>query len=67
MREGYSREYRAARFVLLAGVGVATGFLITRYVVPAVLGHGVVFLVLPILMVAALLFARALRRGRSGS
>ncbi len=55
------------KYVALAVVGGALGYLVARFLLPAVLERGVVFLVLPILMVAMLLLARALRRGRSGS
>ncbi len=55
------------KYVALAVVGGAFGYFVARFLLPAILGRGVVFLVLPILMVATLLSARALRRGRSGS
>ncbi len=56
------------KYVALAVVGGATGFLLTRFLFPLILNRGsVAFLVLPILLVATLLFARAFRRGRSGS
>ncbi|HEV2093565.1 MAG TPA: hypothetical protein VGR18_10415 [Rubrobacter sp.] len=54
------------RYVVLAVVGGALGFLLARFVLPAILERGVVFLVLPLLLVATLLFARMFRRGRSG-
>ena len=53
--------------VALAVVGGALGYLVARFLLPAILERGVVFLVLPVLLVAALLLARTLRRGRSGS
>jgi hypothetical protein len=55
------------KYVALAVVGGATGFLIARLLIPTILDGGVLFLVLPILLVATLLLARAFRRGRSGS
>ena len=55
------------KYVALAVVGGATGFLIARLLFPLVLdGGGLVFLVLPIVLIATLLLARAFRRGRSG-
>ncbi|MDQ3435968.1 MAG: hypothetical protein M3491_01280 [Actinomycetota bacterium] len=56
------------KFVALAIVGGATGFLVARLLFPFVLNRGgLAFLVLPILLVATLLLARALRRARFGS
>ena len=55
------------KYVALAVVGGAFGYLVARFLLPAVLERGVVFLALPILLVATLLLARAVRRGRSGS
>ncbi len=55
------------KYVALAVVGGATGFLIARFLLPAILDGGVLFLALPILLLATLLSARALRRGRSES
>ena len=56
------------KYVVLAIVGGAMGFLISRLLVPFVLERGgLVFLVLLLLLVATLLFVRALRRARSGS
>ena len=55
------------KYVALAVVGGAVGYLVARFLLPTILERGVVFLVLPILMVATLLFVRALRRARSGS
>ncbi len=56
------------KYVALAVVGGAMGFLLARFLFPLILNRGsVAFLVLPILLVATLLFARAFRRGRSGS
>ncbi len=59
------------KYVALTVVGGATGFLIARFLLPAILDGGVLFLVLPILLLATLLSARmsarALRRGRSES
>ena len=55
------------KYVALAIAGGVTGVLLSRFLVPFVLNRGgLVFLVLPLLLVATLL-ARALRRGRSGS
>jgi hypothetical protein len=54
------------RFVALVLLGVAVGFLV-RSLLPLVLEQGVVFLVVPILLIAVLLFLRALRRARRGS
>ncbi len=54
------------RFVALVLVGVAVGFLV-RSLLPLVLERGVVFLVVPILLIAVLLFLRSLRRARQGS
>ncbi len=56
------------KYVVLAVVGGAAGFLISRLLFPLILDRsGLVFLVLPLLLVATLLFARALQRGRPGS
>ena len=56
------------KYVALAVVGGATGFLIARLLFPLVLDRGgLIFLVLPIVLIATLLLARAFRRGRSGS
>ena len=56
------------KYVVLAIVGGVLGFLISRLLVPFVLERGVlVFVVLLLLLVAVLLFVRALRRARSGS
>ena len=54
------------RFVALVLVGVAVGFLV-RFLLPLVLERGVVSLAVPILLIAVVLFLRALRRVRSGS
>ena len=54
------------RLVALVLVGVAVGFLL-RSLLPLVLERGVVFLVVPILLIAVLLSLRALRRSRRGS
>ena len=54
------------RFGALVLVGVAVGFLV-RFLLPLVLERGVVFLVVPILLIAVLLSLRALRRSRRGS
>jgi high-affinity Fe2+/Pb2+ permease len=67
VREEPSRTYRAIRLVLLTVIGGAVGFLVARFLLPAVLERNTLFLILPFLLVATLLFARALRRGRSGS
>ncbi len=55
------------KYVALAVVGGAVGYLVARFLLPATLERGVMFLVLPLLMVAALLVVRMLRRTRSGS
>ena len=55
------------KYVALAVAGGAVGYLVARFLLPAMLGRGVMFLVLPILMGATLLLVRALRRARSGS
>ena len=55
------------KYAALAVVGGAVGYLVARFLLPAILERGVVSLILPILVVATLLFARALRRGRSGA
>lgn len=56
------------KYAALVVVGVTTGFLIARFLVPFVLNlGGGMFLVLLILLVATLLLARALRRGRARS
>jgi hypothetical protein len=69
LRESASRSRVAGvKYAVLVVVGVTTGFLIARFLVPFVLKlGGGMFLVLPILLVATLLLARALRRGRAGS
>ena len=67
MREAPSRVHQALRFVALAVVSTAVGVLVARFLFPMVLERNVLFLVLPILMVATLLLARAFRRGRLGS
>ena len=54
------------RFVALVLVGVAVGFLV-RALLPLVLERGVVFLAVPILIIAVLLSLRAVRRTRRGS
>lgn len=54
------------RFGALVLVGVAVGFLV-RFLLPLVLERGVVSLAVPILLIAVVLFLRALRRVRSGS
>lgn len=55
------------RYVALAVAGGVTGVPIARLLFPFVLNRGgLVFLVLPLLL-AALLLARALRRGRLGA
>lgn len=54
------------RFAALVLVGVAVGFLV-RFLLPLVLERGVVSLAVPILLIAVVLFLRALRRVRSGS
>ena len=54
------------RFVALVLVGVAVGYLV-RLLLPLVLERGVVFLAVPILLIAVLLSLRALRRARQGS
>ena len=53
-------------FVALVLVGVAVGFLV-RALLPLVLERGVVFLAVPILIIAVLLSLRAVRRTRRGS
>jgi len=55
------------RYVALAFLDVAVGFLVVRVLLPLVLGRGVVFLAVPILFIALLLSLRALRRTRGGS
>jgi hypothetical protein len=55
------------KYAALAVVGGAVGYLVARFLLPAILERGVVSLVFPIMMVATLLFVRALRRVRSGS
>ena len=55
------------KYVALAVVGGALGYLVSRFLLPAILGINTLFLVLPILLVATLLLARTFRRGRSGS
>lgn len=72
MRDGPSRVYRAIKFVGLAVVCGAFGFFVSRFFVsrflfPAVLKFNILFLLLPLLLVATLRFARALRRARLGS
>lgn len=67
VREGSTRAYLTIRFVVLAFVGVAVGFLVARFLLPAIPETNILFLVLPILLVATLLFARVVRRGRAGS
>lgn len=54
------------KFVVLAIAGGVFGFLVARFVFPLLLERGVLFLVLPMLLVATLLFTRAVRQGRSG-
>ena len=55
------------KYVALAVVGGATGFLIARLLFPLVLDRGgLAFLVLPIVLIATLLLARAFRGGRAG-
>ncbi len=54
------------KYIALAVVGGAVGYLFARFLLPAILVRSVMFLVLPVLRVATLLFARALRWGRSG-
>ena len=51
----------------LAVVGGAVAFLAARLLFPLVLQYNVLFLAFPILLVATLLFVRAVRRGRRGS
>ena len=67
MMLGTGQGGRIVKYVALAVVGGAFGYLVARFLLPAVLERGVVFLALPILLVATLLFTRVLRRGRSGS
>ena len=55
------------RYVALAILGGAVGFLTVRLLLPLVLERGVVFLAVPILLIAILLFLRAIRRTRRGS
>jgi len=42
-------------------------FFVSRFLFPAVLKFNILFLLLPLLLVATLRFARALRRARLGS
>ncbi len=56
------------KYVALAIAGGITGVLIARFLFPFVLNRGgLVFVVLPLLLVATLLLVRALRRGRLGA
>ena len=55
------------RFVALALAGGVLGFLFARWLFPLVLERNVLFLAVPILLLATLLFARALRRRGAGS
>lgn len=56
------------RYVALVLVCVAFGFLIGRYLIPPLLDNGVLFsLAIIVIVVAAVLVARAYLRRRSGS
>lgn len=55
------------KYVAMVIAGGVVGFLAARWLSPLVLERNVLFLAVPILLMAALLFARATRRGRSGS
>ena len=53
------------RYVALIAVCGTFGFLLGRYLFPVIFDGGVLFLVLALMLVAAVLFARTARRGRS--
>ena len=56
------------KYVALAVAGGVTGVLIARFLFPFVLNRGgLVFLILPLVLVATQLLVRALRRGRLGA
>jgi Flp pilus assembly protein TadB len=55
------------KYIALVLAGVVVGYLVVRLLLPTLLERGVVFLAVPILLIAILLFMRALRRTRSGS
>ena len=62
-----SGAHQSVRFVTLAVVSAAAGVLLARFLFPAVLKRNVLFLAVPILLVAPLLLARSFGRGRSGA